>query len=120
MIEPVSCNAILTKDPISLLREGNFRHIPIMLSACSNEALLVDKFHTDIKPDTLNYELYVTEDFNLKRGTRICKEVGKEIKQFYYGDDLPTKDNLEPYHQVSSKRTSHTFYFIVYRYIVLT
>ncbi|XP_044732855.1 esterase FE4-like [Chrysoperla carnea] len=93
-------NAIITEDPTFLLTEGKYQHLPIMIGYGSNEALLLEKFQTEITPDTNNYELFVTPEFNVKRGTRLCKEIGKEIKQFYYGESLPSKSDLETYHRL--------------------
>lgn len=67
-----------------------------MLMGYNNlEGILAEITHGDNL--TIDFEWQVPYALNLEEGSEECKTVARRIKEFYYGQAKPTKDNLNIY-----------------------
>lgn len=86
---------VLTEEPIDLIRSGNYNRVPILMGYNNLEGILAeitlgDKLEAD-------FESQVPYELDLEKGSDESKEIARRIKEFYYGDAEPTKENLANY-----------------------
>lgn len=107
ILEVTGCpteTSVLTQHPLEIIKSGKFNHVPIVFGFNSEEGLLICG---KIAPPSLASVMSTTSNedfctgFGLKRGSPESIHLGNTIKQFYYGDKTPSKENFKPFVDVS-------------------
>lgn len=97
-IEPDSSHAIITEDPINIVRSGIPQNVPLLVGFNSREGL---KMYTTWKNETLvkflnnDYELIIPSNLRYPKNSDITNKVANEIKEFYFGDGDISTDNTD-------------------------
>lgn len=83
------------------IKNGNFNKVPIIMGICANESAFF-KFNRYFKPNFTesDFKILIPKDLDVKQGSKEAFEVGKKIKEFYYGNQTPTYDLLDPFIRV--------------------
>lgn len=98
---------VLIEEPIDIIRSGNYNKVPILMGYNSLEGILAEISLGDALE--ANFESQVPQELGLEEGSDEFKEVAQRIKEFYYGDAEPTKENLNNYLEVRL----HLFIFLL-------
>nr|AJP62548.1 carboxylesterase [Oxya chinensis] len=92
--------AFLTRPPAEIVRSGKFQRVPLLTGVTTLEGavFLVKNVRNAINA-TANLDMsflrLVPQDFNGRKEDRIA--LCREMKNFYYGDQPVSSDNLAPY-----------------------
>ncbi|XP_018324114.1 uncharacterized protein LOC108736254 [Agrilus planipennis] len=97
VIEKPSPNAFITEDPIEILKSGKFHKIPILMGYTSREGLLMYAFSTmaNKSPIIEDTEQEVPHFLNFKKGSPESKKIAESIKNFYFGKEEPSSENID-------------------------
>ncbi|XP_049853094.1 juvenile hormone esterase-like [Schistocerca gregaria] len=92
--------AFLTKPPAELLRAGRAHRVPLLtgVTALEGAVFLVKNVRNVINATAnldMSFQRLVPQDFNGRKEDRIA--LCREMKNFYYGDEPVSSDNLGPY-----------------------
>lgn len=93
----------IDRDPVEMCQTAWSNNIPIMIGGTSEEGLYC---YTEAKKDPRilkelgNCEYIVPLEFGLNRESDQCIELGKKIKEFYFGDKEPSEDTIFQYTEV--------------------
>ncbi len=99
VVEPyVSEQCVLPAMPMELERNAWAKKIPLLIGGTSDDGLYLYRQTVD-NPQSLDYiktnpEYLVPTDIGHQLESEKCKELGKRIKEFYFGDKDPTMDTL--------------------------
>ncbi|XP_044728161.1 juvenile hormone esterase-like [Chrysoperla carnea] len=97
------------------IKKGNFNKVPLIIGICANESALYYQDRPGIGPNFTesDYEKLIPKDINFKKGSNEAFNIGKEIKEFYYGNQTPSNDLLEPWIKyVSDMMFIYKMYYI--------
>lgn len=102
VVEVPNDNAFLSEQPEELIATNKVDRIPILIGYNSQEGLLPFTFSakTCLTPDFNDHRLLIPRDLQDSLETELSFEVGNKIKEFYYGKETPSFDNLERFIQV--------------------
>lgn len=101
LIETSSTNEanVITKEPIEIIRSGNYNQVPILMGYNSLEAIYYEITQGgNLEAD---FASQVPAELNLEEGSEEFEEVARRMKEFYYGDEEPTKENIGNFVTVS-------------------
>ncbi|XP_063243003.1 juvenile hormone esterase-like isoform X2 [Bacillus rossius redtenbacheri] len=91
--------AFLPDSPLSILKSGNYQHVPYITGFNSAEGkYFAQNFvhNSSLWTQLLNdMELFVPPELNLPLGSPQSVALAAEIKKMYFGDVTPTVDNIE-------------------------
>lgn len=99
VVEPyISEQCVLPTTPIELERKSWGKKIPLMIGGTSDDGLYLYRQTID-NPKSLDYialspEYLVPVDIGHPVTSAKCKEIGKRIKEFYFGDQEASMDTL--------------------------
>lgn len=86
---------VITEEPLDIIRSGNYSKVPMLVGYNDLEGMMTEIIHGNkIKA---NFENQVPYELNLKEGSEEFKQVARRIKEFYYGDAEPTRENINNY-----------------------
>lgn len=106
---PCDDPAFLLEEPISIINSKQYNHVPMMIGYCNREGMIVELL-AKIRYNGLklcdNFEKAVPNTFNLREGSDASLEISKKLKTFYFGNEVPSENNVEDYYLVM------TIYFI--------
>lgn len=91
---------MIPKDPVEMCREAWSNEIDILIGGNSEEGLFClngIKENPSILSNLKDFEYLVPLELDLVRTSQRCKEVGKQMKKFYYGETEPSFENREGY-----------------------
>nr|CAA88030.1 estalpha2 esterase [Culex quinquefasciatus] len=101
VIEPyITKKCMIPKDPVEMCREAWSNEIDILIGGNSEEGLFClngIKENPSIMSNLKDFEYLVPLELDLVRTSQRCKEVGKQMKKFYYGETEPSFENREGY-----------------------
>lgn len=103
--KPTSEPAFLLEDPVKLLKSGNYAKVPLMIGFTTREGILGEIIMRDRQGEfkvTTNFEESIPHFLNIPKHSETHKKTAKRIKNFYYGEEEPTLDNVDRYYVVSS------------------
>lgn len=105
VIETVSDEpAFLSESPLKVMMEGRYNKIPMMIGFTSREGMLseigIKREHGVMKLFT-DFEKKVPFFYNLEKGTEMSLKVAKMIKEYYFGHENPSLDNLDKFYLVN-------------------
>lgn len=102
VVEPyVSAQCVLSAMPLELERKAWGKKIPLLIGGTSDDGLYLYRQTVD-NPQSLDYiktnpEYLVPRDLGQPLESAKCKELGKRIKEFYFGDKVPSMDTLSQF-----------------------
>lgn len=98
-----STNSFMTHGVEENIKNGNFNKVPLIIGICANESVFFSHDRPGIGPNFTesDYEKLIPKDINFIKGSNDANNIGKEIKEFYYGNQTPSNDLLEPWIKVS-------------------
>lgn len=97
--EPVTSHSFLPALPRELLKQGNFAKIPIIIGSTSAEGVIgLEILNLSENNITEQYEMLeksIIQGLGLSEDSDEAKQILKEIKQFYFGDEPITMKKLD-------------------------
>lgn len=106
MVElPSSEPSFLSEEPIDLLTSGRYAKVPLLTGFNAREGMLAESQSVEAYGEVrviTNFEDAVPYFLNVPNGSKKSKEIAQRIKQFYYGDEVPTLDNIDRFYIVST------------------
>lgn len=90
IVETPSTSAIITEQPIDLIKTGRYNKVPILLGTNSNEGLIFLPLLKSKESTDIDYESFVPHVLNHPKGSKLSQHVAKKIQIFYetlYKDD---------------------------------
>ncbi|KAG5667648.1 hypothetical protein PVAND_015622 [Polypedilum vanderplanki] len=103
VVEPyITDHTFIHKSPILMAREAWSKDIDVIFGGTTNEGLLMafipdpEKKRISIMEDSTNFTPFV--DLNLDKNDPKAKEIGKTLKELYYGATTPTDSYMLPYY----------------------
>lgn len=95
LVENPSSNEanVITEEPLDIIRSGNYNKVPILMGYNSLEAIYSEI--TEGGNLEADFSSQVPSELNLEEGSVEFEEVARRMKEFYYGDEEPTKENIE-------------------------
>lgn len=104
VVETPHEGAFLTEHPVDVMLSGNFTKVPAMMGFATREGMLseigIRRLYGEMKMFK-SFEKKVPFFYNLKKGSELSLKVANMIKEFYYGKEEPTLDNLDKFYIVS-------------------
>ncbi|XP_018335696.1 uncharacterized protein LOC108744438 [Agrilus planipennis] len=96
--DPSDPSAFITKIAIELIRSGNFNQVPVMVGYVTREGMLMvarATIRNQEIPMPTDFERYVPYYLNHSRATAKSIETARKIKEFYFGDDEPSNQDVD-------------------------
>lgn len=88
----------LTDDPTTLMLNGKFRTVPMIIGTTSNEGLLMVRQylidHEVFKEFNENDDFFVPLSFNLTKGSSKTKEVADAVRKYYFDGKQLSSNSL--------------------------
>ncbi|XP_065081721.1 esterase B1-like [Ochlerotatus camptorhynchus] len=101
VIEPyIKKNCIIPKEPLKMCQEAWSNGMDIIIGGNSEEGLFSlseIKENPSIMSNLKDFEYLVPLELDLVRTSQRCKELGRRLKQHYYGNSEPSFENKEGY-----------------------
>lgn len=99
---PANQSSFLPAAPLDILLSGKSTAVPILIGYCNREGIFAEYYAKllGVEPIHVNFEDNVPYFLNLERGSDASKKVAEKIKQFYYGDEKPSRQSIEKFHLV--------------------
>ncbi|KAK5647710.1 hypothetical protein RI129_002602 [Pyrocoelia pectoralis] len=90
-------------DPMKIILSGDYNDVPIMIGYTSREGMVSEVLpgHRDSDGNlkfVTDFELEVPSIMKIARGTDLSKTISNEIQQFYYGNEVPSNDNINQFY----------------------
>jgi carboxylesterase type B len=100
VIERESSDAFMTKSPVELIKQQKI-DIPIIFGTCDKDGMIQTAFMMKIfnrfNEDPVRM---VPLSLNINPDSEVALEVGKEVKKFYFGDELIDKNQVENFNDL--------------------
>lgn len=102
-IERPSEVAFLDEEPRNILQSGSYNKVPILTGYTDAEGILsvIIAARKGDEPIHKDFEEFVPLAFGLEKGSEKSKQIAQRIKQFYYGDKIPSQETLDAFILVS-------------------
>lgn len=103
----VSEQNFLTKEPFDAIKTAWGNQIPLIIGATSEEGLL---YYFDVKADATLYtsdesfENLLPPELQLTKGGTQSKKFAENMKQFYYGNEVPSESNMMTFLDILSDK----------------
>lgn len=110
VLEPyVTENTFIYDHPFKMSQDAWGNTLDVIIGGCSMEGLLM---YPTITPEAMSslgdFSAVVSQNVHLDRHSEKCKAKGLKVRNFYYGHETPTIDNIDPYiHILSDKLFWH-------------
>lgn len=107
VVEPVwSVNSFIPENPVLMARKAWSKDIDCIIGATSFEGLydacVTDSNDGQVNAVRDNVAFFAPlNELQLNETSETAKIYGRKIKEIYYGNDEPSKANIEFYHQVN-------------------
>ncbi|XP_044728158.1 carboxylesterase 1F-like isoform X2 [Chrysoperla carnea] len=95
-IEKEHPNSFIADKTENIIKSGKYNTVPTMIGFTSNEGEIVINW-SSIKPDLTDYRKLIPKDIKIDLESEEAYQLGKKIKEFYYGDQKPSHDLLDNY-----------------------
>lgn len=107
MIEKENPEAFLSELPLTVIKDGRYHKVPLMIGYNNREGMFFDMVEDRMNTNMMvkDFETVVPKCFNLEKGSEQSKEVAGKIKKFFYGDEEVTVANKDKYYQVCIIKT---------------
>lgn len=96
---PSSERAFLAKNPIDIVLSGNYSHVPYLTGFNDLEGLFWEQLSLDLTGQSIlieDFTEFIPEDLQIAPGSEEEKALAARIKEFYYGDTEPNRDDIMP------------------------
>ncbi|GJQ76630.1 hypothetical protein Trydic_g15491 [Trypoxylus dichotomus] len=80
-------NAFLTEDPLSVIKSGNYNHVPIMVGYNDAEGISFYSMYTDL------FNL-IPYDLEMEKDSDVTNELLQDIKDFYFNGTDPSSNDV--------------------------
>ncbi|KAI7815249.1 esterase, partial [Rhyzopertha dominica] len=96
--KPSNEPAILTEEPLDIIISGNYNKVPLIVGYNNAEGLLMEVMLKKEKQQLVpNFDLAIPYYLGLKKGSTEWLELIERMKEFYFGQEEPTTENLDKY-----------------------
>uniref|UniRef100_A0A1Y1NAI3 Carboxylic ester hydrolase n=1 Tax=Photinus pyralis TaxID=7054 RepID=A0A1Y1NAI3_PHOPY len=86
----------ITQKPLDIIMSGKYNHVPMIVGFTSREGMLFEvnsqRIHGEVKYLT-DFEGEIPHMMHITRGSDLSKSIAGKIKTFYFGQEVPSKDN---------------------------
>nr|QIK02104.1 carboxylesterase 1 [Holotrichia parallela] len=116
--EPSNVPVFLPSRPIDIIKSGNYRQIQFLTGITDAEGLLAQQASLEATGENLlieDFTYFVPREFEIAPGSEEEAIVSQKIKEFYYGDTEPTRQDIAP---AVDLYTDFVFGFPAYRAIL--
>lgn len=113
-VEIPSSGAFLDRRPLDIIRSGDYNKVPFIMGINDAEGLLFQLFSRQANGESLlieDFNTFVPSEFGIE-GTVLEDLIALVIRDFYYGDVEPSRDNIT---QAVELTTDYAFAFPCYR-----
>ncbi|KAK9686592.1 Carboxylesterase family [Popillia japonica] len=110
--------AFLTRRPIDILLDGDYNHVSLLTGINDLEGLLMEVSALEQTGQSMlieDFTEFIPEDLEIAAGSEQERALAQKIKNFYYGDNEPTRDNIMP---AVDLYTDFLFAFPAYRAVL--
>ncbi|XP_063916524.1 juvenile hormone esterase-like isoform X2 [Zophobas morio] len=113
VVETNSKEPFLDKEPMEVMRSGNFHPVPLIIGYTSSEGMIFE-FHRDPNQDMLPIEDVIPWFYHCEVGTPKTRTLVDKIKNFYFeGEDYSDKFLSKKYDLFSDSQFVHGIYVTV-------
>ncbi|KAB0798727.1 hypothetical protein PPYR_06607 [Photinus pyralis] len=98
----INSDTFLAKDPLDIIKSGEYYQVPLMMGFTSREGYFVIKKYDYLSQITGDFEDEIPFSFNTVKGSDLSKTVAKKIKRFFYGDEEPSDENTDAFYLLQS------------------
>lgn len=90
----------MTDTPENIAKNGKFSAVPVIIGFNTDEGYNFVKEY-DLKPNFTDYRVLIPKDIKIDLASNKAVDLGKRIKEFYYGSQTPSNELLDPFSVVS-------------------
>ncbi|KAI4462857.1 carboxylesterase [Holotrichia oblita] len=115
---PSKEESFLPERPIDILLSGNYNHVPFLSGFNDQEGLLYEITSIQMMGQSMlieDFTEFIPEDLEIVRGSEEEELLSQRIKEFYYGDKEPSRDDILPAVDLYS---DFLFIFPTYRAVI--
>ncbi|KAK9719056.1 Carboxylesterase family [Popillia japonica] len=96
---PSKEESFLAARPIDIMLSGDYNQVPYLLGVNDLEGLLMELTYLQITGQSMlieDFTEFIPEDLEIAPGSEEERALSQRIKEFYYGDTEPSRDDLMP------------------------
>ncbi|CAG9856191.1 unnamed protein product [Phyllotreta striolata] len=111
--KPSNEPAFLSKQPLEVIRSGEYSKVPIIMGCLSREGMYISALiKGSAKTKLLMHTTLLPNNLGMRIGSDVHKRAAKRVMEFYFGDK---KDPLDDIDWVNKLYTDNYFLYEVYR-----
>lgn len=101
--KPSTEPGFLLEEPIDIITSGKYNAVPLLIGYNNKEGMLLEMIIKRKGPMTVitDFEESIPYTLKLAPGSDDSKKIARLIKEFYYGNEEPSLDNIDKYDDVS-------------------
>lgn len=116
VIEQPSEEAFITEEPISVIKSGNYNHVPLILGYTSREGMLIETKIKPLKPRIPpSFEDLLPFMLEVEKNSTVGKSLATQIKNFYY-DTPESEDDPDNFYLVILRKSKIGFNILCFRF----
>ncbi|KAK4885067.1 hypothetical protein RN001_001338 [Aquatica leii] len=96
-----SANPIITQKPEDIILSGNYNHVSFIIGFNSREGIIADVHNKEFKiygHAIKDFESKIPHNMSIIKQTKVSKNIGAKIQNFYYGTEKPSEENKNQYY----------------------
>lgn len=103
--KPSNEATFLSREPLDILVSGDYNKVPLVFGYNDREGMLIDIVNKRLGKQTVaNIDTAVPYALGLERDSPEWQDLVQRIKEFYYGNEEPTEENIDNYIVVSRRK----------------
>lgn len=101
---PATSHSFLPALPLDLLKQGKFAKVPTIIGSTSAEGNISSTMFKLSEDSIANeydrFQKFILQDMGLSVGSDKAKQISKELKQFYFGDEPVTVEKCDSFFEL--------------------
>ncbi|KAK9719044.1 Carboxylesterase family [Popillia japonica] len=96
---PSKEESFLAERPIDIMLSGNYNQVPFLVGINDLEGLLMEMTYLQATGQSMlieDFTEFIPEDLEITPGSEEERALSQRIKEFYYGDTEPSRDDIMP------------------------
>ncbi|CAH1100290.1 unnamed protein product [Psylliodes chrysocephalus] len=104
--------AFISEHPLDIIKSGNYMKVPMIMGCVSREGMYIHALvNNNPKSTALMPTTLIPNNFQMRIGSNLHKDVSNKIKKFYFGDKDPSTDK----DWINKLYTDNYFLYDVYK-----